>query len=172
MKSIGANFYPIDMTKEEFSTWIKTLSEEDQKKARGYFHVITRDSNNQLTMKPYSEEYNDLLTQVSSLLQEASELTENTSLKAYLTARANSLLSNDYYDSEVKWLRLDAPIDVTFGPYEVYQDKLFNAKSSFEAFVGIRDEEETEKLVSIAKVVLDKLVTRCTENVSEYDAGT
>jgi len=142
----GANFYPIDMKKEEFENWVENLSDNEKKAARGYFHVITRDEDGKLKSKPYSEEYNDLLSQAASLLQEASELTENNSLKNFLKSRGNAFLSNDYYESDVSWLHLDAPIDVTIGPYEVYQDKLFNAKSSFEAFVGIRDDEETKKL--------------------------
>lgn len=135
------------MKKEEFNEWVEKLSPKDQKKARGYFHVIRRDSEGKLMIVPYSEEYKDILQELSKILKEASNLTKNVSLKEFLVSRAEAFLSNDYYDSEVSWLHLDSKIDVTMGPYEVYKDHLFAAKSSYEAYIGIRDDAETEKLV-------------------------
>lgn len=142
----GANYYREDMTKDEFNTWEATLSEEDQKKAKGFFYTIRRDGNNKLMLVPYAEEYRGLLEPAGKLLREAAELTDNETLRKFLNGRADAFMSNDYYASDVAWMDLDSPIDVTIGPYEVYMDKLFNYKAAFESFITLRNEEETAKL--------------------------
>ena len=80
------------------------------------------------------------------LLREAAALTAQPTLKRYLETRAAALLSNDYYESDVAWMELDATIEPTIGPYEVYEDEWFNYKAAFESFIGVRDEAETQKL--------------------------
>lgn len=145
-KPLGANFYPEDMTKVEFEQWVKTLPEAEQSEATGFFTVVRRDENKKLILVPYSEEYKPQLTQISSLLKEAASLTANATLKTFLESRAAALLSNDYYQSDVDWMDLDAPIDVTFGPYETYNDELFNYKAAFEAYITLRDNVESDKL--------------------------
>jgi peptidase M49-like protein len=79
-------------------------------------------------------------------LREAADLTTNATLKNFITKRADALKSDDYYASDVAWMELDAPIDLTFGPYETYEDELFGFKAGFEAYVTVRDEAESEKL--------------------------
>jgi hypothetical protein len=73
-------------------------------------------------------------------------MTTNKTLRDFLNKRANAFASNDYYDSDVAWMDLDAPIDVTIGPYETYEDELFGYKAAFEAYVTLRDEAESIKL--------------------------
>lgn len=145
-KPLGANFYPNGMTKEEFERWAATLSKEDKDKATGFYSVIRRDAAKKLTIVPYSKEYKDHLTKAAGLLREAAALTDNATLKKFLTTRADSFLSDDYYDSEVAWMDLDAPLDITIGPYETYNDELFGYKAAFEAYVNLRDDKETRKL--------------------------
>ncbi len=89
---------------------------------------------------PYSEAYKDDLTQAAKLLNEAASLTDNATLKHFLTTRAAAFLSNDYYESDVAWMDLDAPLDITIGPYETYNDELFGYKASYEAYVNVRDD--------------------------------
>jgi len=141
-----ANYYPPDMTKEEFTRWLATLTEDEQEKARGFFTTIRRDNDRHLMIVPYSTEYKELLEPAAQLLQEAASLTENASLKNYLTQRAKAFFSNNYYESDIAWMDLDSPLDVTIGPYEVYMDELFNYKAAFEAFITLRNDEETQKL--------------------------
>jgi hypothetical protein len=141
-----ANFYPDDMTKDEFNAWVNTLSPADKEKATGYFYVIRRDPGGKLKAVPYSEEYRELLGPAAKLLSEAATLTTNQTLKDFLNKRAAAFASNDYYDSDVAWMDLDGPIDVTIGPYETYEDELFGYKAAFEAYVTLRDEAESEKL--------------------------
>jgi len=143
---LGANYYPADMSKEEFNTWVASLPEAEQKLATGFFTTIRRNSARALTIVPYTTEYAELLAPLAGALRKAASQTENPSLRVFLTKRADALLSNDYYDSDVAWMDLDSPIDVTIGPYEVYLDDLFNYKAAFEAYVTLRNEEETAKL--------------------------
>jgi ribosomal protein S20 len=141
-----ANYYPDDMTKEEFNSWVATLPDEDQAKARGFFYTIRRDTNKKLKLVPYNEEYKEFLEPAATLLREAAALTDNASLKSFLTKRADAFLSNDYYDSDVAWMDLDSPIEPTIGPYEVYMDDLFNYKAAFESFITLRNDKETRNL--------------------------
>ena len=83
-------------------------------------------------------------------MREAAALTDNASLKNFLTLRADAFLSNDYYASDVAWMDLDAPLDITIGPYETYNDEMFGYKAGFEAYITIRDEAETDKLKTFA----------------------
>lgn len=146
-KLAGANHYPEDMTKEEFNTALvhgKPASEVA--KAQGYFYAIRRDASGKLTVVPYSEEYREFLDPAAKLLRDAAALTTNATLRDYLNKRADAFASNDYYDSDVAWMDLDSPIDVTIGPYETYEDELFGYKAAFEAYVTLRDDAGTEKL--------------------------
>lgn len=146
-KLAGANHYPEDMTKEEFNTALvhgKPASEVA--KAQGYFYAIRRDASGKLTVVPYSEEYREFLDPAAKLLREAAALTTNATLRDFLNKRAAAFASNDYYDSDVAWMDLDSPIDVTIGPYETYEDELLGYKAAFEAYVTLRDDAETEKL--------------------------
>jgi hypothetical protein len=141
-----ANFYPDGMTKDEFNAWLNSLSEPDKAKATGYFYTIRRDADGKFKTVPYSEEYREFLEPAAKLLREAAALTRNATLKNFLEKRAAAFLSNDYYDSDVAWMDLDSPIDVTIGPYETYEDELFGYKAAFEAYVTLRDDAETAKL--------------------------
>ena len=145
-KPNGAGFYPEDLTREEFETWVKGLSPDDRKKAEGFFWVIRRKPDRTLETVPYSEQYRELLEPAAKLLHDAAALTTNATLKRFLNLRADAFGTDDYYASDVAWMDLDAPIDLTIGPYETYEDALFNYKASFEAYVTLRDDAETAKL--------------------------
>ncbi len=142
----GANFYPQDMTREEFEAWVKTLSKPEREQAEGFFTVIRRDANRKLYAVPYSQEYRADLEKSAKLLEEAAALTDNATLKKFLTERAAAFRSNNYYDSDIAWMDLDAPLDITIGPYETYNDDIFGYKAAFEAYVNVRDDAETAKL--------------------------
>ncbi len=145
-----ASYYPDDMSKQEFNSWVETLSEADKQKATGFFYLIRRGADKKLTFVPYSEAYKEYLEPAAKLLREAAALTTNASLRNFLTKRAAAFASNDYYDSDVAWMELDSPIDVTFGPYETYEDELFSYKAAFESYVTLRDDVETQKLAKFS----------------------
>ena len=145
-RPMNAAHYPDDMSKEEFSKWVETLSQADKTKATGFFYAIRRGANGQLTAVPYSQVYREFLEPAAKLLREAAALTNNATLKDFLNKRAAAFMSDDYYESDVAWMDLDSPIDLTIGPYETYSDELFSYKAAFEAYVTIRDESESNKL--------------------------
>src|SRR5581483_411777 len=145
-KPAGANFYPSDMTRAEFEKWTRGLTETERAQAQSFFTVIRRDNAGRLKIVPFSVEWQEDLERAATLLREAADLTDNETLKRFLTARADAFLSNDYYASDVAWMDLDAPLDITIGPYETYNDELFGYKASYEAYINIRDEEESRKL--------------------------
>ncbi len=145
-----ANYYPDDMTKEEFNAWVQTLSESDKQKATGFFYLIRRSPDRKLTIVPYSQAYKEYLEPAAALLREAATLTTNATLKNFLNKRADAFGSDDYYESDVAWMDLDSPINVTIGPYETYEDELFSYKAAFEAYVTLRDDAETAKLAKFS----------------------
>ncbi len=142
--------YPDDITRDEFNAWVATLSEADKQKATGFFYVIRRGSDGKLTMVPYSQAYREYLEPAAKMLKEAAALTTNASLRNFLNKRAEAFASDDYYESDVAWMDLDSPIDVTIGPYETYEDELFSYKASFEAYITLRDDVETDKLAKFS----------------------
>jgi len=150
-KPLGANFYPEDMTKEEFEAWVKTLSRGQKEQAEGFFTVVRRDSDKKLKMVLYSKEYKADLAHAARLLSDAAALTDNASLKKFLTTRAAAFSSNDYFESDMAWMDLDAPVDVTIGPYETYNDELFGYKAGFEAYINVRDDKESSRLAFLGQ---------------------
>ena len=145
-KPPGANYYPDDMSKEHFNAWVGTLGETMRKQATGFFHTVRLNEDRLFALVPYSEEYASFLIPAAKLLNEAAALTDNVTLKRFLSTRAAAFLSNDYYESDVAWMDLDSPIEPTIGPYEVYMDEMFNYKAAFESFITLRNEPETKKL--------------------------
>ncbi|HJT68023.1 MAG TPA: hypothetical protein VJ749_16310 [Pyrinomonadaceae bacterium] len=145
-----ANYYPDDITKDEFNAWVQTLSEADKQKATGFFWLIRRGADRKLTIVPYSQAYRDYLEPAARLLREAASLTTNPTLRDFLNKRAEAFGSDDYYESDVAWMDLDSPIDVTIGPYETYEDELFSYKAAFESYITIRDDAETAKLAKFS----------------------
>jgi len=141
------NFYPGGATKADVEAWFKTLSGTERTRAIGFFTTIRRGPDGRFIAVPYSLEYQGEIAHVAELLREAAALTAQPTLKNFLEKRAVSLLSNDYYDSDVAWMELDASIEPTIGPYEVYEDEWFNYKAAFESFITLRDDAETEKLM-------------------------
>jgi len=152
-KPAGANFYPADMTKEELEKFI--AEHPDQKEAmQGLFTVVRRE-NGKLTAIPYSVQYRQYLEPAAARLREAAALTTNASMRNYLTKLADAFFKDNYRESDIAWMDLDSPIEVVIGPYEVYEDSLFNWKASFESFVNVVDKPESDKLAVYAKHLPD-----------------
>ena len=145
-KPEGANFYPPGAAKAEIDMWIQSLPPAEKTQATSFFTVVRRVENGSFTLVPYNREYQKELTEIAGLLREAAAIATAPTLKSFLTKRADAFLSNDYYASDVAWMELDSAIEPTIGPYEVYEDELFNFKAAFEAFITVRDETESAKL--------------------------
>jgi hypothetical protein len=147
-KPPGASFYPEDITKEEFERYIAAHPEK-KNELQGLFTVVRRDGKD-LVAVPYSTFYRDFLEPPAARLREAAALTTNASLRNFLNRRADAFLSDNYQDSDMAWMDLEGPIEVVIGPYEVYEDDLFNYKASFESFVTVVDAPESAKLAAYA----------------------
>lgn len=154
-KPPGANFYPPDMTKEEFENAVKDLYPESKMMAEGFFTVVRRGQNHKLKFVPYSTEYSADLGRAAKLLRDAAALTDNASLKKFLNTRAEAFTTNNYFESDMAWMDLDAPLDVTYGPYETYNDEIFGYKAAFEAYINIRDDKETARLAFLGQHLQD-----------------
>ncbi|MEE4177937.1 MAG: Zn-dependent hydrolase [Bacteroides sp.] len=148
-KPEGANFYPLDMTKEEFEAW------EDPDKTSLYT-VIRRDEAGNLVSVPYSQAYAEQHQKAAELLRQAAELAEDEGLKTYLLARAEALLNDDYQPSDFAWMAMkESNIDFVVGPIENYEDRLFGYKAANEAFVLVKDPEWSARLVKFNAMLPD-----------------
>lgn len=151
----AANFYPAGATKAEVEQWIKGLPPAKSAEATSFFTTIRRATDGSLQAVPYSQEYQGELAEAAARLREAAALTSQPTLRTFLEKRAEAFLSNDYYASDVAWMELDASIEPTIGPYESYEDEWFNYKASFEAYIGLRDATETDKLAHLGAELQD-----------------
>ncbi|HEY1586118.1 MAG TPA: hypothetical protein VGH63_10565, partial [Polyangia bacterium] len=145
-KPAQANFYPTDASKAEVEAWMKSLPAAEHARAAGFYSVIRRGTDGKLLAVPYSVAYGNELVDAGKYLLEAAALTEQPTLRTFLRARAKAFATNDYYESDVAWMNLDATIEPTIGPYETYEDEWFGDKAAFEAFIAVRDDAESKKL--------------------------
>jgi hypothetical protein len=154
-KPASASYYPVGATKEEVEKWIGSLPGAERARATGFFTTIRRGPDGRLTAVPYSIEYQGELALAAMHLREAAKATSQPTLKVFLDSRAAAFASNDYYDSDVKWMELEATIEPTIGPYEVYEDEWFNYKAAFEAFITVKDQAESDRLQKFAGALQD-----------------
>lgn len=137
-KPAGAGYYPADATVEEIEAWV-AAHPEDREAFTSYYTIIER-AGDDLVAVPYHEAYAERLERASGLLREAAAHADNASLQDFLVKRAESFLSDDYLASEIAWMQLSGNmIDVTIGPYEVYEDGLMGWKAAYESYIGIKD---------------------------------
>jgi len=153
-KPVGANYYPEGATKAQLESWLQSLPPAERTQANGFFSVIRRSATG-FALVPYNVEYHSELARASALLRDAAAQASEPSLKRFLTTRADAFLSNDYYESDVAWMELQGRIEPTIGPYEVYEDELFNFKAAFEAYITVRDDAESAKLQRFAGELQD-----------------
>ena len=146
-KPLGANFYPKDMTKEEFDAL------KDKNKSSLYT-VLRRDESGKLVVKWYREEYKEQIDKVCELLDKAIGLAEDAGLKKYLQERKKAFQTDDYFASDMAWMDMkDSRLDFVVGPIENYEDRLFGAKAAYEAFVLVKDEVESSKLAKFTAML-------------------
>src|SRR5579864_5149233 len=135
----GAGFYPEDLTREAFEGWL-AKHPGDRASFTSTTTVIRRagpGQGDELIAVPYSREYEAWLRPAADHLRQAAAATGNASLERFLTSRAAAFASDDYYASDMDWMDLDSPIEITIGPYETYEDSLLGYKAAFEAYVTV-----------------------------------
>jgi len=148
-KPPGANFYPADMSKDEFEAWNSDRKDD-------LYTIVRRDDNDELVTIPYHQAYSVQHRLAADKLREAAELADEPGLKSYLELRADALLTDDYRESDMAWLDMkDNIIEVVIGPVETYEDRLYGYKAAHETFVLIKDMEWSERLSKYAEVLPD-----------------
>jgi hypothetical protein len=146
-KPAGANFYPEDMTKDEFEALI------DKDKSSQYT-LIRRDDAGNLHTVWFHDAYKPEIERAAALLRKAANLAEDQDMKKYLTLRADAMLKDDYYESDLAWMDMkNSNIDLVIGPIENYEDQLFGYKAAYEAFVLIKDPEWSTRLQKFAAML-------------------
>ncbi len=144
-KPAGANFYPHDMTKEEFEKF-------ENKDKKSQYTILKRDTKGNLQVQWYHEAYAGAIEKAATLLEKAAALADNQSFGKYLKLRAKALRTDDYFESDMAWLDVqDNDIDFVVGPIENYTDALFGYKTAFESFILIKDRVWSERLQKYAK---------------------
>jgi len=146
-KPLGANFYPLDMTKEEFELF-------DAKDKTSLYTIIKRDAQGKLISVPYHVVYKEQIERAATLIKKAAELAEDAGLKNYLNLRAEALLTDEYLQSDLAWMDMKTNnIDFVVGPIENYEDALYNYKAAYESSILIKDLDWSQKLARFAKLL-------------------
>lgn len=144
-KPLGANYYPKEMTKDEFEAF-----SSDNKSS--LYTFIRRNDDGSLKTIWYHKQFESQVKEVSDLLIEASKLADNAGLKNYLELRAKAFLDDEYQASDLAWMDMKTnTLDIVIGPIETYEDQLFGNKASHEAYVLIKDQVWSKKLEKFAQ---------------------
>ena len=146
-KPTGANFYPADMTLEEFEK-LKDTSKT------GLYSLIRRNEQGELIVVPYHKAFTNQVSRVILLLKRASQFADDPGLKKYLELRAEAFLNDEYLASDMAWMDMsNNTIDFIVGPIETYEDQLLGYKAAHEAFILIKDIEWSNRLKQYATML-------------------
>ncbi len=146
-KAPGANFYPMDMTIEEFEKMNNPLKKD-------LYTIIRRDSLRNLIVIPYHQAFEKQVKRASELILEASKYADDAGLKKYLELRSQALLTDNYRTSDIAWMEMKTNVvDFVVGPIETYEDKLFGYKAAHEAYILVKDIEWSKKLLQYAALL-------------------
>jgi hypothetical protein len=155
----GGAYYPRDLSRRELETWVRAHYERASDLYSPYT-VVVREESGDLKAVPYSKHYEEDLREAGLALREAAAAYQCTppagadaakacpcaDLARFLESRADSLRSDEYRESEMLWVAATScPLDVVVGPYEYYEDQMMGLKTSFEAFITLRDDRQTER---------------------------
>ena len=166
-KPAGANYYPQDITPEEFAAF-------DDPDKNSPYTVLRRDDSGNLKCVWYKDEYRSSLDRICKYLEEAAMITENKGLKNYLLKRVQAFRTDDYYESDLAWMDMkDSNIDIVIGPVENYDDKLNELKTSYECFILLKDEERSAELAKYVSMLpeLQKILP-CPDQYKTFVPGT
>ena len=143
-KPLGANFYPVDMTREEFDA-------ADLPGKTGLYSLVRRDPAGELMLVPYHEAYAAELSAAAALLREAADLATHDGFANYLRLRADTLVSDDYQTSDLAWMDVKTnPIELVIGAIETYEDALYGYRAAYESYVLIKDMAWSERLAKFS----------------------
>jgi hypothetical protein len=150
----GGGFYPADISREEFDAYL--AAHPGEKEALTSPYTVVHRQGDRLVAVPYSQEYKQWLEPAARLLEQAAQASSNASLKKFLTLRAQAFRTDDYYESELAWMDVTGtPVEAVIGPYEVYSDELYGAKTAFEAYITVQDPKQSAALAKWKKYLRD-----------------
>ena len=150
----GRGFYPHGLTRDEIESYVKQHPE--QKDAIYSETTVVRRNADKLTTVPYHVAYRSFLEPAAKALREAADLSDDKAFSSFLRTRADALLNDDYYPSDIAWVELQNPkFDIIFAPYEVYNDDLLGVKATYGGAVLIRNEAESRKLAMYQQHIAD-----------------
>jgi hypothetical protein len=147
-------FYPPGITRTEIEAYVK---DHPEKRAEIYSNTtIVRRKGSDLEAIPYHVAFREFLEPAATALRDAAALSSDAAFGKFLRLRADALLTDNYFDSDVAWLELKRPkIDIIFAPYETYNDDLLGVKATYGGSVMIRDESESRRKETFQKYVAD-----------------
>jgi hypothetical protein len=150
----GRGFYPEGLTRAQIEQYVK---DHPEKRDEIYSSTtVVRWQGDQLVGLPYHIAYRSFLEPAARDLREAAKLSSDPAFANFLRLRAEALLNDDYFKSDLAWLDLKDPkFDVIFAPYETYDDGLLGVKATYGAAVLVRNDEESRKLAMFQKYVAD-----------------
>ncbi len=152
-KPAGANFYPPDLTKQEFEAYVNEQPDAAGQ-LKSLYTFVRRDESGKLTAIPYSRQFETQFKNAADHLVRAAQLADDPEFKSYLVARAKALLTDEYRESDLLWMDMkNNPVDIVIGPIETYEDQLFGYKAACEAYVLIKDLAWSEKLGKYADLL-------------------
>ncbi|MBP5450254.1 MAG: hypothetical protein J6Y01_09100 [Spirochaetales bacterium] len=159
-KSDKVTFYPEDLTSIEWEDKLQNLEQSGDEQTESEFlspYTVIQRSGAELIAVPYSEVYKDRMQRASDILYEIVGICDNLTEKEYYRALSNAFLTNDWTDSDIRWLQVEKNnIETVMGPQEIYEDKFMGLKASFTSFVCVRNQTEFKKLAIILRL-LDRL---------------
>lgn len=148
-----ANLYPLDMTKDEFETYIK--NHPDKKSELESQYTVVKRQGSDLVGVPYYKAYPEI-EQIAKLLEQAASYCDDQPLKKYLLERAKAFRTDNYFQSDMDWMDvIDSDVDLVVGPIENYLDGLYNYKTAWEAGVFVKDKEGTAELQMLKQHIDD-----------------
>jgi hypothetical protein len=150
----GRGFFPNGLTREQIEQYVKAHPESKDQIYSGT--TVVRRTGEPLQGVPYHDAYRQYLEPAAKALREAADLSDEPPFADFLRKRADALLSDDYYASDIAWLDLQNPkFDIIYAPYETYLDDLLGVKTSYGAAVLVRNEQESKKLAVYQKFIPD-----------------
>jgi hypothetical protein len=150
----GRALYPFDLTHEGFDSYV--AAHPDQKAALYDPWTVVRRKGAALEAVPYHVAYKQWIDPATKALRDAADLSDDPAFAKFLRLRADALLTDQYFDSDIAWVSLVNPkFDVIFAPYETYLDDFLGVKTSYGAAVLVRNEAESAKLDVFQKYVPD-----------------
>ncbi len=148
----GGGLYARGLTREDIEKYVRR---HPDKRAEIYSpYTVVRRRGTELVGVPYHVEYRAQLEPAARALRETAELSSDPQFARFLRLRADALLNDGYYASDIAWLDLrDPKIDVIFAPYETYDDGILGVKTSYGAAVLIRNEAESRRLSAFVRSI-------------------